>query len=428
MRDGGRISAVIEVLTDFGTRRVPLKVSIADWARGARYAGAKDRAFISGLALDVLRRRGSLEAVGGDLPGAVAVALRQMWGWPADRIATAYAEEPHGPGALTDAQLERLETAPLAESAWADIPDFVRPMLERIGDDPLAEIRASTQRAPVDLRVNTLKSDVERALKALQPLGAEPGAMSATALRIPPPPAEERGPNIDIHPAFQKGWVEVQDEGSQLTALAAGPIDGAQVLDFCAGGGGKTLALAALMGNHGQIHAYDIDARRLAPIFDRARRAGVRNLQVVSPAEGTDRLDALRGKMDLVFVDAPCSGAGTWRRRPDTKWRLTENQLASRMKEQDEVLASASEYVRPGGALVYVTCSPLAEENEDRIAAFLDSHDGFEPDSARDMMAAGAGLNADVSLPAEGVARTLRLSPATTGTDGFAVTRLKRIA
>ena len=428
MRDGGRISAVIEVLTDFETRRVPLKVSIADWARGARYAGSKDRAFISGLALDVLRRRGSLEVVGGDLTGAVAVALRQMWSWPADRIAAAYAEEPHGPGALTDAQVENLGKGAPDDAAWSDIPDFVRPMLERVSPNPLAEIHASSQRAPIDLRVNTLKSDTERALKALQHLGAVPGNLSATALRIPPPPAEERGPDIDSHPAFQKGWVEVQDEGSQLAALAASPIDGAQVLDFCAGGGGKTLALAALMGNHGQIHAYDIDARRLAPIFDRARRAGVRNLQVVSPAEGTERLEALKGKMDLVFVDAPCSGAGTWRRRPDTKWRLTENQLASRMKEQDEVLAAAAEYVRSGGALVYVTCSPFAEENEDRVAAFLETHGNFEPEDLRGMMANCTGLAPGNILPEEEGTATLRLTPFTSGSDGFAITRLRRKA
>lgn len=428
MRDGGRIAAAIEVLIDFETRRVPLKVSLADWARGARYAGAKDRAFISGLALDVLRRKGRLLAVGEDLPGAVALALKTMWNWDDDRITAGFAEVPHGPGALTEGQIAALRTTEFTDDQmWADIPEFVRPLLERVSENPLAEITASATRAPVDFRVNTLKSDTERVLKALSGEGAEPGRHSYTALRIPAAPAERRGPSIDIHPAYQKGWVEVQDEGSQLAALAAGQIDGAQVLDYCAGGGGKTLAIAAMMGNQGQIHAYDVDARRLAPIFERARRAGVRNLQVVSLVEGVEKLEALRDRMDLVFVDAPCSGAGTWRRRPDTKWRLTENQLAARTKEQDQVLAEAAQFVRPGGAMVYVTCSPFAEENEDRVLRFLERHDGFEIESAQAAMEASGLLKTDLDIPGASHNATLRLTPATTGTDGFAITRLRRL-
>ena len=220
MRDGGRISAVLDVLRDFDSRRVPLKVCLADWHRGARYAGAKDRAFVSGLALDVLRHKGSLlAAADGELEGAVALTLRHFWGWEEARILAAYAEEPHGPGALGEQQTARL-SAPLpgGDAFLADVPEFVLPMLERISDDPAAEIAASSERAPIDLRVNTLKSDTDRVLKAFAGEGAQPGRLSATALRITPPPSETRGPAIDIHPAFQKGWVEVQDEGSQLAA------------------------------------------------------------------------------------------------------------------------------------------------------------------------------------------------------------------
>ncbi|RFB03933.1 RsmB/NOP family class I SAM-dependent RNA methyltransferase [Parvularcula marina] len=427
MRDGGRIAAAIEILDDFETRRVPLKVCIADWSRGARYAGAKDRAFISGLALDVLRRKGSLLAAGGNLRGAVALALHHMWGWPKERIIEAYAEEPHGPGALSEARKAVLEEPPFSpETNFRDVPDFTRELLERVTPDLSAEIAAASQRAPIDLRVNTLKSDTDRALKALSPEKAVLSARSFTGLRIPAPSAESRGPAIDIHPAYQKGWVEVQDEGSQLAALAAGSVEGAQVLDYCAGGGGKTLALAALMKNYGQIHAYDIEARRLAPIFDRARRAGVRNLQVISPFEGEEKLTALKGKMDVVFVDAPCSGSGTWRRKPDTKWRLSRPQLEKRMEEQDQVLTAAAEYVKPGGQLIYVTCSLFVEENEDRIAAFWQQNQQFMVSSARDAMIETGLVNGLETLPKSGIEGTLRLSPATTGTDGFAITRLTR--
>jgi len=189
------------------------------------------------------------------------------------------------------------------------------------------------------------------------------------------------------------------------------------VLDFCAGGGGKTLALAAAMGNSGQLYAYDSDARRLSETVKRATRAGVRNLQVRSPIR-PDALDGLEGRMDLVFVDAPCTGSGTWRRHPDAKWRLTAAQLERRIAEQDEVLAAAATYVKPGGRLIYVTCSLLAEENEDRVTAFLATHPAF---AAAPIEIAGA----ERWLTGEGF---LRLTPRNAGTDGFFVAALTRSA
>ncbi len=207
---------------------------------------------------------------------------------------------------------------------------------------------------------------------------------------------------MEAAPEFEKGWFEVQDLGSQIAAAAAGEIKGRQVLDFCAGGGGKTLALAAAMGNSGQLYAYDSDARRLTDTVRRAQRAGVRNLQVRSPIHA-DALAGLEAKMDLVFVDAPCTGSGTWRRHPDAKWRLTPEQLARRMAEQDTVLAAAAPYVKPGGRLIFVTCSLFAEENEDRVAAFLDKAPVFRP-----------------------VGDPIRLTPLRDGTDGFFIATLER--
>jgi 16S rRNA (cytosine967-C5)-methyltransferase len=267
----------------------------------------------------------------------------------------------------------------------------------------------------VDVRVNSLKSDSEHVLKALDPFGAAALGFPPNAVRIAAPAASERAAPVEAAPAFERGWFEVQDAGSQIAALAAGEIAHRQVLDFCAGGGGKTLALAAAMQNTGQLYAYDADARRLAETVKRAQRAGVRNLQVRSPIDPR-ALAGLEGRMDLVFVDSPCTGSGTWRRHPDAKWRLTEAQLTRRMTEQDAALAAAAGYVKPGGRMVYVTCSLLAEENEDRVAAFLEARGGFTAEPA-------AVSGAASWLGPEGF---LRLTPRSAGTDGFFVACLRR--
>ena len=310
-----------------------------------------------------------------------------------------------------------------------DYPDWLDDALARaFGDSRAAECAALAERAPVDLRVNTLKTEMDRALKALGPMGAEPVEVLKHGLRIAAPAAADRAVAIEVAPEFAKGWFEVQDLGSQIAASAAGDIKGRQVLDFCAGGGGKTLALAAAMANKGQLYAYDSDARRLTDTVTRSQRAGVRNLQIRSPIR-PGALDGLDEKMDLVFVDAPCTGSGTWRRHPDAKWRLTAAQLEKRMGEQDAVLASAASFVKPGGRIVYVTCSLLMEENEDRIAAFLAAHPDFAQVSALDAIAA-SGLAKEAGLAAlaerQSSAGALRLTPLTFGTDGFFVAVLER--
>ena len=420
MRDGGRLAAAIEVLGDIVARHKSARMALKAWGDSARYAGAKDRAFVSGLVLDVLRRRRSLAWRMGDDGDRAAVlgAVRFLWGWELPRVEAA-AGEPHGPGALTDADRARLAVDPGVANApppvRGDYPDFLDPSLARVfGEDRAAEGEALAERAPVDLRVNTLKTDTARAMKALAPFDPQASDLLPTAIRIVPPAASERGAAIETAPEFEKGWFEVQDLGSQLAAARAGDIAGQQVLDFCAGGGGKTLALAAAMGNRGQLYAYDSDARRLTDTVRRAQRAGVRNLQVRSPIH-PEPLKGLEGRMDVVFVDAPCTGSGVWRRHPDAKWRLTPQQLARRMAEQDGVLAQAAVFVKPGGRLVYVTCSLLAEENEDRVAGFLHGH----PDFAS-VPATGP---ADAFLAAAG---SLRLTPRTSGTDGFFVAVLLR--
>ncbi len=402
MRDGGRLSAAIGVLADIETRHRPAKLALKGWGLDARYAGAKDRAFVSGLVMDVLRRRRSLAWMMDDDSDRAAVlgALGFVWGWPPERIAAA-AEETHGPGALDDRERARLTWPIRLEAAPApvrgDYPDWLDPHMARVFGEARAEEGAAlAARAPLDLRVNTLKTDLARALKALAPFDPEAPDLVPNAIRIPAPQASERAAAVEMAPEFEKGWFEVQDLGSQWAAARAGDIRGKQVLDFCAGGGGKTLALAAAMGNTGQLYAYDSDARRLTDTVRRAQRAGVRNLQVRSPIHA-DALAGLEGRMDLVFVDAPCTGSGTWRRHPDTKWRVTPEQLLRRTMEQDAVLTEASAFVRPGGHIVYVTCSLFFEENEDRVVGFNNAHPDFT------------------------VVAQERISPRTTGTDAFYV-------
>ncbi len=252
-----------------------------------------------------------------------------------------------------------------------DYPEWLDPYLARaFGDERAEEGAALARRAPLDLRVNTLKCDRENAVAELADLNPAPTRWSPLGLRVTHAP-DAKAPAIHAEPAFIKGMIEIQDEASQLAALFAGAKPGEQVIDLCAGGGGKTLALAATMQNHGQLYATDTDKRRLAPIHDRLARSGARNVQVRTPKSIGNELDDLVGRMDLVLIDAPCTGIGTWRRNPDAKWRIRPGALAQRQKDQAAILDRAIALLKPGGRIVYVTCSLLVEENGDQVVAFL---------------------------------------------------------
>jgi 16S rRNA (cytosine967-C5)-methyltransferase len=259
----------------------------------------------------------------------------------------------------------------------------------------------------------------------LSDLHPEPTGWSPSGLRIRLAP-EAKSPAIHAEPAFLKGFVEIQDEGSQLAALLAGARAGSQVVDLCAGGGGKTLALAALMENRGQIYATDSDKRRLAPIHPRLERAGARNVQVRTPKGEKDVLADLAGRADLVLIDAPCTGTGIWRRNPDAKWRMRPGALAERQKEQAEVLDRAAPLVRPGGRIAYVTCSVIEEENGGQIRAFRERHPEFSvmpPAEVTAVLGERALLfRRAVRMTEEG----LLMTPRSTGTDGFYVAVLVR--
>ena len=238
--------------------------------------------------------------------------------------------------------------------------------------------------------------------------------------------AEAKSPPIQAEPAFIDGVVEIQDEGSQLAARLAGAQPGELVIDLCAGGGGKTLALAALMDNRGRIVATDTDLRRLAPIHERLARAGAANVEVRTPRGRTELFGDLVGGADLVLIDAPCTGIGAWRRNPDAKWRVRPGSLEQRMKEQASALDRAADLVKPGGRIAYVTCSLLDEENGAQVRGFVERHPEFTVVRADEVVDALGGGAADFRAAVLASAEGLLMTPRRTGTDGFFVGLMRR--
>lgn len=427
MRLGGRLAAAIDILSDMETRHRPVADALRDWGLSHRFAGSGDRAAIGNIVYDALRKKlSNAFMMGDDTPAMLAHAvLFRQWGMVPEDLARQsegdrFAPPPPAPEALAALATRDLATAPL--HVQADVPEWTMPFFARsFGEDWPRQMQAMSERPPLDLRVNTLKASPERVLKALQRSGAAAAPIAPNALRIQPGRGPARPPNVTAEPSFAKGWFEVQDEGSQIVSALAGASAGEQVLDFCAGGGGKTLAMAAAMENKGQIHAFDADRKRLTPIVERLKRAGTRNVQV---HEDRASLQPLVGRCDLVLVDAPCTGTGTWRRRPDTKWRLSPASLEDRLKDQREALREAATFVRPGGRLAYVTCSLTAEENDAQVRGFLASHGGFELSRAAAEWGRIFGAGKPEPLTADG--KTVTLTPALTGTDGFFLAMLYR--
>jgi 16S rRNA (cytosine967-C5)-methyltransferase len=428
MRAGGRLAAAIEVLADIETRRRPVSEALKDWGTSHRFAGSGDRAAIGNLVYDALRWRASTAWVMADeSPRALVLgAVVRHWDGGVEELSRRLADDPHAPAPLMAEETQRFAESDLSSAPdhiRADVPEWLAPRMERaFGGDWVAEGGSLALRPPLDMRVNRLKADRPKVLKALSRFAAAETAHSPDGMRIAPTSGDGRHPNVQVEPAFQKGWFEIQDEGSQVAALMVGAKAGEQVLDLCSGGGGKTLALAAAMGNKGQVMATDSDRSRLAPIFDRLRRAGTRNVQV---RDAGGSLTDLEGRMDAVLVDAPCTGTGTWRRRPDAKWRLTERALGERIAEQSALLVDAARYVKPGGRLVYVTCSFLPDENDDRIADFLAGATGFGARPPEKMISA-AGLPAEFTDSTHLAEKGILLSPRKTGTDAFFIAVMER--
>lgn len=431
MIPSARISAAIEVLADIAARRRPVADALKDWGLSHRFAGSKDRAAIASLVYDALRRRASAAWImGSDEARAVMIgALALQRGMAPAAIAALFSGERFAPEPLNEAERVALEGASLAGApahVAGDFPEWLEPELAGFfGEALVEEMQALCARAPLDIRANTLQTNRTELQDALAHLSPIETPLAPHGLRVPVG-EDGRGPSLQSEPEFLKGLFEIQDEGSQLAALLCAAKSGEQVVDLCAGAGGKTLALAAMMANGGQIFATDSDKRRLAPIHDRLSRAGVRNVQVRTPRGSEDPLADLAGRADCVVVDAPCTGAGTWRRNPDAKWRLRPGSLSVRQGEQKEVLDRAARLVRPGGRILYVTCSILPAENDDAVAGFLSRHPEFTTTPVSALLA-GEGCGA-LAGKARTTAHGLQMTPLFTGTDGFYVAALTRAA
>ncbi|GGA10861.1 RsmB/NOP family class I SAM-dependent RNA methyltransferase [Neptunicoccus cionae] len=364
MTPAARYAAAIEILDGFLDGE-PAEKLLSNWARRNRYAGSKDRAAVRDIVFDSLRNLNSFAALSGVGHGR-GIALGHC-------IAAELSPEDifngagYGPAPLQEEERSAIEAAQASSAEVTDLPDWLVEVFKSdLGEDAQATAAALRDRAPVDLRVNIAKTTPEAAARALamEDIATEPVAGVPTALRVVENPRRVAGSN-----AYQSGHVELQDAASQALVQMLELKEGQTILDYCAGGGGKTLAMAAQQPR-ARLSAWDISQSRLAPLEERAERAGARvNLLSAMPA---------KAEYDLVLVDAPCSGSGAWRRNPEGKWRLDADGLDALQKLQTEVLAKASKCVVPGGALAYGTCSLLPRENSEVVNGFLNSHSDYE--------------------------------------------------
>lgn len=434
MRPAARVQAVIDLLGEVGEQ--PADRILSKYFRSRRYIGAKDRRAVTDLFYRIIRNQSKLSwrLEQADLevtPRRLALAaLALVEQCPVTEIAALFDGSLYGPEAL--APDEQDLTARLASTALShgDEPPWVRAELPRwlyerlaisLGEGLEAELAALAGEAPVDLRVNLLKTDRDGALRQLAGEGveAEPTAWSPLGLRL-------RGRRtLPALETFRAGLVEVQDEGSQLVAFLTDARPGMTIADFCAGGGGKTLALAAAMQGEGRLVALDRSSHRLGRARPRLKRAGAEwaELQVISGLVdplGDPWIEQNQGAFDRVLVDAPCSGSGAWRRNPDAPWRLMPEVLESHLGEQRKILAAAAGLVAPGGRLIYATCSLLAEENGAQAQWLLSARSDYTPSPVAEVweqVLPGA-------CPSDAV--TLQLTPGRHGTDGFFVAIFRR--
>ncbi len=424
MTPAARIEAAIALLDAIEAAPArPADAVANDFFRERRFIGSGDRRAVSDRVWRVLRTRRRLTWwVPKATPRLLVAASLLTEGWTLAGVAETYSGGRFAPAGLERNEynaLRRIENHTLdhpemPEPVRFEVPDWLYPRLRaQYGESLGAEMAALSEPAPLDLRVNLLKGTRDQAQAALAAEGweARPTPLSPWGLRI-----EGRRP-VTTGPAFQSGLVEIQDEGSQLIAALTGAAPGMRVVDWCAGAGGKTLALAAMMGNRGQIVACDVSASRLDGAVRRLRRAGVNNVErhLVEPGDKWAKRRA--GAFDRVLVDAPCTGSGTWRRNPDARHRLLESDLLELTRKQSSILDTAAALVRPGGRLVYATCSLLQEENEGQVSTFLVRHPEFVL-----VPPAQAWPFAEPLACAE----VLSLSPARHGTDGFFAAVLRR--
>jgi 16S rRNA (cytosine967-C5)-methyltransferase len=399
MQPAARLAAVIDVLAALEKTPEPADKVLREFFRARRYAGSKDRAAVAERLYTVLRHHYSYawRMKSAEPRRLVIASLLAEGADPAEFFTgTAYS-----PAALTDEESAAVASVPEAppRHVQGEFPAWLEPELEKaFGADLLAEMAAMGERAAVDIRVNTLKTSHDALIDALASEGfaATPTPHAATGLRL----SGTATSKLSASPLFTSGQFEFQDEAAQFAAALCGATPSSRVLDYAAGAGGKTLALAAAMHNKGAIVAHDIDSGRLSMLEPRATRAGATIIKISTAAP--------TGVFDIVLLDSPCSGTGTWRRQPELRVRLTPDRLAGLTALQTELLSKAAAFVKPGGRLVYATCSVLRCENEDQIAAFCAAHPDFAP------------------VPVSPPETFFRASPHRTGTDGFFTAILQR--
>lgn len=432
MTPSARYQTAVDLLTAIDAAPRPADAVMSAFFRDRRYIGSKDRSAVAELVYTILRRHARLawwldRVRLAPTPRALVFADMILSGGrgleDVERSFSGgkFAPEPLDANELGGARAliaHTLEHPDMPEAIAVECPAWAEASLRAaLGARFAAEMRAMLSAAPLDLRVNPIKTDRERAAASLREAGiqTEPSRLSPVGLRA-------RGrPALPITQAFKDGWVEIQDEGSQLVALAVAAKPGQQVVDFCAGAGGKTLAVAAMMENKGRVVACDVLEGRLKRAGERFRRAGLHNIET-HPLSGERDPWVKRHKrmFDRVLVDAPCSGTGTWRRNPDARRRQLGPGLSELLPTQAAILDSASRLVKPGGRLIYATCSLLPEENEDQIQTFLAVHPEFAVRSIADVW----GELGITGIPIDGA--YLRLSPGRHDTDGFFAAVLTR--
>ena len=432
MTPGAQVAAAIDILSAVETGDRPADDIAADYFRRRRYIGAKDRGHIASHVYAVLRHRAALDwwiakhGVATEARSRVLASLVLVEGWRSDAILACCDGDRFRPARLSqseerfirDLSTHSLRHPEMPRAVANDLPEWLEPHLDRVFGIGLEhEMAALNGSAPTDLRVNLLKADREEARRVLAAEGAaaKPTPLSPVGLRL-----RERVPLGNLA-AFKQGLVEVQDESSQIAALLADARPGMRVVDFCAGAGGKTLALAAGMANRGKLVACEVSQRRLDRAARRLRRAGVTNVERRALSGERDKwVKHHKGGFDRVFADVPCLGTGTWRRNPDAKWRMRPEDLAELVERQQQILRSAARLVRPGGRLVYATCSLLREEDEAQAEAFLAAETNFS------LLPMARVWDETIGGASPGGEDYLRLTPARHGTDGFFVAIFER--
>jgi 16S rRNA (cytosine967-C5)-methyltransferase len=432
-----RLAAAIEVLDELAARRMPADEVLRQWGKAHRFAGSGDRRALAEIVYTTLRTRaGAAWRMGADDGRALVLGQLAERGETLEAVEALFTGQGHAPSPLSSDERARITAAPeeRPDGVRAGVPEFIAELFKaQFGDAWLDEALALVgQRAPLDLRVNRIRGAPEQAVSLLKVDGLEPAPtpFSALGLRL----SLKAAPDIQATRAFKTGWVEVQDEASQIAAALAGAKPGMTVIDYCAGGGGKTLAMAAAMwrsgeGQVGRLVASDVHGRRLQAMAERLTRNDVEVELRQLGAEG-DGMSDLAGVADLVFVDAPCSGSGTWRRHPEGAWRVTPESIARLAALQEQIVSRAAALVKPGGRLAYATCSVFAAENDAVAKAFANVHPQFRP-VAITTAAQTPDLTDDARLRLAELAddgHTLQLTPRRSGTDGFFLALFERSA